>query len=623
MSQRVVVIVGGCLLLGVGVLIGQTSNAVRNEEIRRDAHAGRHVRLEKLNHERRAFEIRRTEFLDAKPKRSQPSAESTGDVSPHPKRGRPAVDPFHSALPDAHSGKFQRAQGADESSTAGKASPPPAQLPDPNHAAPIRDNHKTADASVSGQKKNLRDIIREEYPQASEAFIDAYAKTLKGRSPHEVRNILEARRNGGSLISIGPSQSKPQTITRPQPLATLPGSEPGLPPVPHSNRPLLPAAPVASPLFRERSAAMQPALQPTVQSLRTAQSILLNNIANANTPGFKRTRISFTDLPYQRMPSSGAQVGQGVSVASTQKDWRDGPLRQTERQLDVAIVGKGFLQVSIGQEIAYTRYGRFSVNADGNLVVAVGDKQYLVEPSIDLPAGTTGIRIANDGTVSATLPQGRRVLVGQLQLSHFANPNGLSPLGHSLFAATKQSGAAHSGGPTTGVFGTLRQGFLESSNVDLQRELARLRSITRHLQAVQEASRLVNEPPSMLRSHEQSAERPGKVKTSSATQPTYRSLMDALKQKRRPTAPISEWHSTSSPAAESDSWWSRLINSPPTRQVEIKLGIVGNFGHRITKPHVSKTAKSRPAKMVQPGGRSRRVRRTASLPWPFRFGTVR
>lgn len=215
---------------------------------------------------------------------------------------------------------------------------------------------------------------------------------------------------------------------------------------------------------------------------QTRMSVISNNLANVNTAGFKRDRAAFEDLLYQtvRQPGgatseqtqlpTGLQLGTGVRVAATAKNFSQGNLNQTGNALDVAINGRGFFEVLMPDgSTAYTRDGSFQINAQGELVTNEG---YAVQPGLQLPEGAQSVTIGADGTVSVQVAgQAAPVQVGQLTLSDFVNPAGLEAKGENLYAETAASGPAQSGAPGQGGVGTLVQGALESSNVNVVEEL--------------------------------------------------------------------------------------------------------------------------------------------------------
>jgi flagellar basal-body rod protein FlgG len=209
---------------------------------------------------------------------------------------------------------------------------------------------------------------------------------------------------------------------------------------------------------------------------------IANNIANANTVGFKRDRVMYEDLFYQieRQPGAqrddatlapnGIQRGNGTRMVGTQKVFTTGSLQTTGQALDVAIVGQGFLQVELPNgKMAYTRSGQLQLNADGRLVNAQG---LPVQPQITVPANATAITIGDNGVVSATIAGAATPTeLGQLSLANFINPTGLLALGDNLYQETAASGAPTEGVPGTEAFGKLKQGALESSNVQVVEEM--------------------------------------------------------------------------------------------------------------------------------------------------------
>lgn len=215
---------------------------------------------------------------------------------------------------------------------------------------------------------------------------------------------------------------------------------------------------------------------------QTRIDVTANNMANVNTTGFRRARAEFQDLLYQtvRTPGgqtadgatlpTGVQIGQGVRTASTMYMHTQGSLIQTEGPLDVAIEGDGFLQVSMPDGTnAFTRAGNLKTDAQGQLVTVDG---YQIQPNIVIPPDATSVTITPDGLVSVTTPGATSAQeVGQLQLAGFANPAGLLAEGRSLFSQTSASGDPIIGAPGQEGLGTLAQGFLEGSNVQVVNEM--------------------------------------------------------------------------------------------------------------------------------------------------------
>ena len=217
----------------------------------------------------------------------------------------------------------------------------------------------------------------------------------------------------------------------------------------------------------------------------TNMSTISNNLANVNTTGFKRDRAVFQDLLYQinRQPGglttqnselpSGLQLGTGVRVVGTAKQFTQGNLQITEQPLDMAVNGRGFFQVLLPDgQIAYTRDGQFQLNADGAVVNPDG---YPLEPAINVPENATNITIGKDGTVTAvTDDQAAPVNLGKITLVDFINPQGLQAIGNNLFKATNASGDPAEGEAGLAGLGSIEQGTVEASNVEVVEELVNM-----------------------------------------------------------------------------------------------------------------------------------------------------
>ena len=212
--------------------------------------------------------------------------------------------------------------------------------------------------------------------------------------------------------------------------------------------------------------------------------VTANNLANINTTGFKRSQIDFQDLLYTKMKDSGTEVssgikspggmeiGSGVMAGSTVKIFSNGELVNTTRPLDIAIAGDGFLQINMPDgSIRYTRDGALQVNADGELVTAMG---YTIEPAISVPTNATSVSIGKDGGVNVTDDSGSQTVVGTIQLAKFINPSGLSSEGDNLLTETEASGTPTTGTAGENGFGSIQSGFLEKSNVQMVTELVNL-----------------------------------------------------------------------------------------------------------------------------------------------------
>lgn len=220
-----------------------------------------------------------------------------------------------------------------------------------------------------------------------------------------------------------------------------------------------------------------------------------NNIANSGTTAFKSQRVNFEDLFYEvhKVPGTpdaggletpiGVQVGLGTKVQSTELNFQQGALEQTDNPLDIAIVGDGFFVVNDGLQNVYTRAGDLTVNAEGTIVIASADKGRVLEPAITVPPDALEIGISADGIVTARLPGQQDVQqLGQIQTARFINPQGLLQLGENLYAESAASGTPIIGNPGLEGRGFVRQNFLESSNVEPVRELVTLIKTQRNVE---------------------------------------------------------------------------------------------------------------------------------------------
>ncbi len=226
-------------------------------------------------------------------------------------------------------------------------------------------------------------------------------------------------------------------------------------------------------------------------ALSTQIDVIANNLANANTNGFKASRVNFEDLLYQQLEQpgaenskkeqrpSGVEVGLGVRVANTARDFRQGTAINTGSPFDVMIDGKGFFAVDIVQQegngIGYTRAGNFFVNKDGELVLGNSSGPRIEPPISGIPADATALTISTDGKVFITQPGSTtQSQVGQIQLSNFINPQGLKAIGGNIYVETDASGPPTTSNPGENGVGVTQQGFIEGSNVDPVSELVNL-----------------------------------------------------------------------------------------------------------------------------------------------------
>jgi flagellar basal-body rod protein FlgG len=218
---------------------------------------------------------------------------------------------------------------------------------------------------------------------------------------------------------------------------------------------------------------------------QTQLDVISNNLANVGTSGFKKSRAVFEDLIYQTLRQPGAQstqqtqlptglqIGTGVRPVATERIFTQGNLTQSGNQLDVAISGQGFLQVSMPDgTMAYTRDGSLHQDSQGQLVTSSG---YPLSPSITIPANAQSVTIGNDGIVTVTQPgQAAATQVGTIQLANFINPSGLEARGENLCVETSASGTPTTNAPGSNGLGTLKQGYVETSNVNVVEELVNM-----------------------------------------------------------------------------------------------------------------------------------------------------
>jgi len=222
-----------------------------------------------------------------------------------------------------------------------------------------------------------------------------------------------------------------------------------------------------------------------LEAQQTRMATISNNLANASTTGFKRDRAVFADLIYQNVVQVGAQssqdtvnpsglnIGTGVRTVATEKLFTQGNIVQTGNTLDVAIQGRGFLQILMPDgSLAYTRDGALQKGPTGELVTATG---YLLDPSISIPDDALSVSISSDGLVSVvTQGQASPTQVGSIQLADFVSPTGLQAIGNNLFLESAASGSPITGTPGLTGLGTLIQSSLEGSNVNTVEELVNM-----------------------------------------------------------------------------------------------------------------------------------------------------
>ncbi len=211
--------------------------------------------------------------------------------------------------------------------------------------------------------------------------------------------------------------------------------------------------------------------------------VISNNLANVNTSGYKKSRAEFEDLMYQTTKIAGTptvgdqqvpvgiQIGMGVRNVSVHKFFSQGDFQTTDNPLDVAIEGEGFFQVQVGDELMYTRAGAFKLNSDG---VIVNSNGYVLQPEFSVPAETRSIAISENGDIVALDGQANEIASSEIPIYTFVNEAGLDSRGRNLYMPTLASGDAIQGVPGEDNVGTLAQGFLEMSNVEIVEEMVNM-----------------------------------------------------------------------------------------------------------------------------------------------------
>jgi flagellar basal-body rod protein FlgG len=243
-----------------------------------------------------------------------------------------------------------------------------------------------------------------------------------------------------------------------------------------------------------------------MQSQQMNLDVISNNLANANTTGYKATSLQFQDLLYQNSREAGSlqsggnmlpsslQIGQGSAPVATARSFTQGDLSQTGNNLDIAIQGQGFFEVQMPDgSLSYTRDGSFKTDSQGRVVTSDG---YPVQGGFQpVPDGTTGITITASGSATYTTASGSTNF--QIQIARFMNPGGLDAVGHNLYKETPASGTPELGDPSQNGFGELQQGSLELSNVSVVQEMVNLilaqRAYEVNSKAVQAADEMMQE----------------------------------------------------------------------------------------------------------------------------------
>lgn len=328
-----------------------------------------------------------------------------------------------------------------------------------------------------GNEELARDVIDEELSDADPEEREIWHAELKQHPPETIREILQLSRHFSGKGKVAAA------------FDVKPASSEGLPPR------LLNQEPRAVPLTA--SADELSLVESAIEAVYSGEQVILNNVANANTIGFKRNRPLFADLPPRQLhlpgqidqqgrpTTTGTALGAGVSLSATQIDLTQGRLRHTHQQLDLAIQGDGYFQINDGAQFSYTRKGTFGVNANGEIVLTSSDQGRPLEPAITIPQDTVRIEISTEGIVSvAQAGRTQTNQIGQIQLARFINPQGLIAIGADRFQQTAASGNPLISIPLQDGLGEIRQGYLEESNVVIADEMAELRRLREQLKAL-------------------------------------------------------------------------------------------------------------------------------------------
>jgi flagellar basal-body rod protein FlgG len=353
----------------------------------------------------------------------------------------------------------------------------PGNSSEPPGIARVAGFGETGDDDEADEERAMA-VIDEALREASPEEREIWRAELKGHSPEAIREILALRR---SLVAAAPMTDGIELTAADAPA-------------------LLPVPEVGSAIANCHSADALGLIESAIEATRAAEQVILNNIVNANTVGFKRSRILFGDMPYRRMAltgplveadhpaPAGAALGTGVKLLATQVDVSQGRLRHTEQPFDLAIRGgDGYFQIKDDNRILYTRAGSFTMNANGELSLASDDRGRLLEPVISIPQDAIKVTISSQGKVSV-IQSGQTQLtqIGQIQLARFISPGSLLAHGENLYEPTTASGNPLVSVPGEDGLGEIHQGCLEEANVDHAAEMGELRRMQEHLKTLRQ-----------------------------------------------------------------------------------------------------------------------------------------
>ncbi|MFK7778549.1 MAG: flagellar hook-basal body complex protein [Gimesia sp.] len=364
----------------------------------------------------------------------------------------------------------------------------PGPLMPPLNAEPVQDSNKRSD---SRQDQMTRSIIREHLPHASKEELEIWFDELQG-VPHKFASDLLSIRKLLQPKSLIKSAEKPEEL--PLPLLTVN------------------VAPPQTESFVQRFESDKTGfigfssdsdrdellhrLKPTVDALRLSRDVIVNNIANAGTIGFKRSYVEFESLPYEYVQTPASEeakteppiaIGMGSQVLQTRVSQTSGGMINTGRALDLAIEGQGFLQVQLGEKTLLTRTGRLLLDREHRLCIRGSQKNYLIVPEIQVPPKSHSIKISDAGVVTAMVAESdteHQQTIGKILIVCFTDPSELFPRESCLFEATPRAGVARVLTPGEKGAGLIKAGVLESSNVSIREELEELALIKQRLDAL-------------------------------------------------------------------------------------------------------------------------------------------
>ncbi len=361
----------------------------------------------------------------------------------------------------------------------------PGPLMPPLNAEPLQESSRKAE---SREDRMTRSIIREHLPHASNEELDIWFEELQG-VPHKaasdllsIRKLLQPK-----SLMLSPERKLVQALPGINVAAPQQSALPSNGPLPDQSGFIGFSSKADRDELIER-------LKPTVDALRLSRDVIVNNIANAGTIGFKRSYVEFESLPYEYVQTPASQeseteppiaVGMGSQVLQTRVAQTSGEVIKTGRTLDLAIEGQGFLQVRLGEKTVYTRTGRLLFDHDRRLCIRGSQNNYPVVPEIELPAKSHSIQISEAGVVTAVVADAdEEQTLGTLLIASFADPSELFPRESCLFEATPRSGAPRVLTPGAKGAGLVRTGTLETSNVSIAEELEELSIIKQRLDAL-------------------------------------------------------------------------------------------------------------------------------------------